>query len=158
MPIEFGGWTLLALHERPPSPTSKGTSTIRYAFIHQDQDSPEGQQDYNVLSAKTFLSSFAQGRELETLESRWQEALACLRLSMTTAVERGPETAAYSLLEQAALRRGGRAAMDAETCGDVEFGVAEYEEVVEALGAVDLLREKPINRSVEEGGPPAGGN
>ncbi|KAK4496301.1 hypothetical protein PRZ48_012281 [Zasmidium cellare] len=140
LPPKLGGWTLLALHERPA--TRQGTSTIRYAFI--SEDSPG---NYNVLPVKTFLSLFAHGKELETLDASWQAALARLKESMMTA-KKAPETEASTMPELAAVKGGalGRDVMSPEICGDVVFGVAEHEEVVEALAAVEGMREKPINR------------
>lgn len=140
MPLDTGGWTLLALHERPP--TRQGIAAIRYAFV--SADSPE---QYNVLDIKTFLSLFAEGEELDMLEARWQEALVHLHHSMTT-LEKAPETES-SLPPQLAASKGLTGdSMDPSTCGDVEFGVADHEEVVEALQALNVLKEKPINESL----------
>lgn len=143
-----GDWTLLVVRERPES--SDGSATIRYAFVYDKkpglEPAPEHlqaliRQKFAVLNFSTLLSKFAKDEELETLRQCWFRSLDRLRDSMTS-LKRALETHAVTEAEIAAVREHGDDALNPHPCKDVSFGVMAHEEFMEALKAVDKLKDK----------------
>lgn len=67
-----------------------------------------------------------------------------------TTLQKAPETESMLPPQLAASKGLGQDSVDPATCGDVKFGVAGHEEVVEALEALDVLKDKPLNESLGE--------
>lgn len=103
----------------------------------------------------------ANAKRLESGGLRWEQRTAIFNFvamyskdallpvhDMTT-LKKALETTSTLPPQLATSKWLGRDSMDPATCGVVKFGVADHEVVVEALQALNVLKDEPVNEPLE---------